>query len=159
MDKQNIVLGFIILISIVLLGFGLLFLRGFSISDGEVVVTSVVGGETERTQILTLDGESSFMSIAEADTKKERGLKSFETELVRKDLDELRIKFGQPSKEDACADDLPELSSYLEIRDGDREGVVYFCDGVGVDEVGNVVGPYQDLLTTLADLKIESAEN
>jgi len=133
------------------------YIRGFDVDTESVTITSVVGGDDGRTQIVKIDGEDSFMGIAKAETTSERGLKSFETEQLQEELANLRITLDTPKAKSACADNLPEPTSYLEIDDGKRTGIVYFCDGVGVDEAGNISGPYHDLLEALNELKIESA--
>ena len=150
MDKPKSLVVTVIVAIVVLIAAGLFYLRGFNVPTDNVTVTSFVGGTEDEpgyTKSVVLNGANSYLRLDEPESQSERGLKSYEVEDIQEQLDKLRVRLGTPDKDSACDDDLPEVDTYMAIYENEKtRGIVYFCEGVGVDETSNIVGPYQDLL-------------
>lgn len=152
MNKKTISLAVLVLVIIAAGVASLFFYRGFAISKEKVEISSVLGGSDPEVQLVSLDKDGAFMSITKDQTTEKRGLKDFEADEVRQILKELRITSRSVDAKTACGKDLPAADTYLEINDEKRKGTVFFCDGVGADEAGNINGPYKRLLDKLDEL-------
>jgi len=153
MDKPKAVVVGVMTALVIIIALGLLYIRGFNIPSDNVVVSSVLG---EHSEIVELRGDQSFLTVTDDQESTNRGLKTFEVENIQKELDKLRVRWGTPQQATACSEEFPDPDSYLKIEGGTVDGVVFFCAGVGVDEDGNIVGPYHDLVNLISDLAKEN---
>jgi|GEM_PF-6391559 len=156
MNKPKAVVVVAIALIVLVLTVILLYFRGIGVNNDDFTVMTHKGA-TEDTQAITkqivIKGDESLIRVTEGDSTSERGLKSYEIEDVQKQATRLNIRWAEPDKQKAC-DNLPEPESYLSIESKSRTGIVYFCEGIGADESGNIVGPYHDLLALVNDLEI-----
>jgi hypothetical protein len=158
MNKQQISLAVIVVVIIALSTIGFLFYWGFGISDGKVEISSVVGGPDPQTQVVKLNKDGAVIETTENGVTETRGLKDFEADEVRTALKDVKITAKSVNIKKVCGKDQPEPDSYLKIKDGKREGVQYFCNGVGGDEDGNINSNYIDVLEVMNDLKGDSSQ-
>lgn len=155
MDKAKVTMIGIVGLIVVLLGAGLFYIRGLDVSTDDVVVLSTSATEA---QTVAIKGDESTITVTDEDeTQTTRGLKSYEIESVQEALDKLRIRWGEPNAAMACEGE-EDPDSFLLIKDGNRTGTIYFCGGVGVDETGNILGPYHDLLKIVDDLAADTTQ-
>lgn len=162
MDKpKGVVVIFIAVIVLLVVGL-LLHLRGFDVPTDQVTVTTALfdtnnEGEQEgvTTKSVILNGSNSYIREKTGESQSERGLKSYEVEDFQEQLDKLRVRLGVPQSDEACDDGSTGANDSLAITEqGNTKGAVYFCDGVGIDETTNIVGPYQDLFKLIQDTEI-----
>lgn len=156
MNKPKAVVVIAIALVVLILTGTLLYFRGIGVNNNDFTVTTHKGASDDTqavTKEIVIKGEESVVRVTEADSTSERGLKSYEIEDVQKQAARLNVRWIEPDKSTVCGN-LPDPESYLSIESGDRKGTVYFCEGVGADESGNIVGPYHDLLALVNDIEV-----
>lgn len=148
--KAVVVIAIVLLVAIVTVV--LLYFRGVGVStDKFSVITSRGEGASLISKEVIVDGDNSLIRVTEADSVSERGLKTYEIEDIQTEVARLNLRWSEPNQKTVCGD-LPEPDSFLSVKSGSRTGTIYFCEGVGADEAGNIVGPYQDLLVLINEL-------
>jgi len=151
MNKPKVVVVVAVALIVVLLAVVLIYFRGIGVSKDNFTISFQKGATEDSAAInkqVVVDGDKSLVKISEDDSVSQRGLKTYEIEDIQAEVARLNIRWGKPDPETACKDQ-SNPDSYLQIESGNRKGIIFFCEGIGADEVGNISGPYQDLIVLL----------